>query len=177
MDVVAGVDLGGTAVNYTLIDQQEKFLIEGLCEHPALSKQGPDVCLQQIADGLAIASSRAGVNVADVVAIGLDTPGPASAAGQLSARGSTNFVHPKWAGFDIRDGLAKKLGKPVCYLNDANAAALWGHYAIFGANSKQTSVSIVIGTGNGGGIILDGRVVKGKNGFGGELGHVLIPYH
>jgi predicted NBD/HSP70 family sugar kinase len=64
----------------------------------------------------------------------------------------------------------------VCYLNDANAAALWGHYAIFGSNSRQTSISIVIGTGNGGGIILDGNVVKGKNGFGGELGHVLIPY-
>jgi glucokinase len=61
-------------------------------------------------------------------------------------------------------------------LNDANAAALWGHYAIFGENSRETSISIVIGTGNGGGIILDGNVVKGKNGFGGELGHVLIPY-
>jgi predicted NBD/HSP70 family sugar kinase len=176
MDVVAGVDLGGTAVNYTLIDQQEKFLIDGLCEHPALSKQGPDICLQQIADGLAIAAGRASVSLSEIVAIGLDTPGPASAAGQLSARGSTNFVHPKWAGFDIREGLARKLGKPVCYLNDANAAALWGHYAIFGANSKETSISIVIGTGNGGGIILDGQVVKGKNGFGGELGHVLIPY-
>ena len=176
MTVVAGVDLGGTAVNYTLLDQQDKFLIEGLCEYPALSKQGPDVCLKQIADGLKMATDRAGVKFDDVVALGLDTPGPASAAGQLSARGSTNFVHPQWAGFDIREGLAHKLGKPVCYLNDANAAALWGHYAIFGANSKETSISIVIGTGNGGGIILDGNVVKGKNGFGGELGHVLIPY-
>jgi predicted NBD/HSP70 family sugar kinase len=61
-------------------------------------------------------------------------------------------------------------------LNDANAAALWGHYAIFGANSRETSISDVVGTGNGGGIIIDGNVVKGKNGFGGELGHVLIPY-
>lgn len=176
MTVVAGVDLGGTAVNYTLLDQQERFLIEGLSEHPALSKQGPGVCLQQIADGLKIAADRVGVDLVDVVAVGLDTPGPASAAGQFSARGSTNFVHAKWASYDIREGLARKIGKPVCYLNDANAAALWGHYAIFGANSKETSISIIIGTGNGGGIILDGNVVKGKNGFGGELGHVLIPY-
>ena len=176
MQVVAGVDLGGTAINYTLLDQQENFLIEGLCEHPALSKEGPEQCLAQIADGLKIATDRAGVTVKDVTAVGLDTPGPASAAGQLSARGSTNFEHPKWAGFDIRAGLAHKLSKPVCYLNDANAAALWGHYAIFGADSRQTSISIVIGTGNGGGIIIDGNVVKGKNGFGGELGHVLIPY-
>jgi len=176
MEVVAGVDLGGTAINYTIVDQQEKFLIEGLCEHPALAKQGPDICLQQIADGLKIAADKAGVALSDIVAVGLDTPGPASASGVLSARGSTNFVHPKWAGFDIRESLAHKLGRPVLYLNDANAGALWGHYAIFGANSKETSVSIVIGTGNGGGIILDGNVVKGKNGFGGELGHVLIPY-
>src|SRR5882762_9780231 len=176
VQVVAGVDLGGTAINYTLLNQQENFLIEGLCEHPALAKQGPEVCLQQIADGLQIAARGAGISLSDVVAIGLDTPGPASASGRLSARGSTNFVHSKWAGFDIREGLARKLGKPVSYLNDANAAALWGHYAIFGANSRETSVSIIIGTGNGGGIILDGNVVKGKNGFGGELGHVLIPY-
>jgi glucokinase len=176
VQVVAGVDLGGTTINYTLLNQQEKFLIEGLFEHPALAKQGPEVCLQQIADGLKLAAEKVGALLEDVVAVGLDTPGPASAAGQLSARGSTNFVHPKWASFDIREGLAHKLGKPVSYLNDANAAALWGHYAIFGSNSRETSISSIIGTGNGGGVILDGNVVKGKNGFGGELGHVLIPY-
>ena len=176
MEVVAGVDLGGTAINYTLVNQEEKFLIEGLCEHPALSKQGPEVCLKQIEDGLKIAADKAGVALTDIVAVGLDTPGPASASGQLSARGSTNFVHPDWAGFDIREGLAKRLGKPVSYLNDGNAGALWGHFAIFGASQKETSITIVIGTGNGGGIIIGGEVVKGRKGFGGELGHVLIPY-
>jgi glucokinase len=176
VEVVAGVDLGGTAINYTLITRDEKFLIEGLCEHPALSKQGPEICLQQIEDGLKIAADLGKIPLTDIVAIGLDTPGPASAAGQLSAKGSTNFVHADWAGFDIREGLARKLNKPVSYLNDGNAGALWGHFTIFGANSKETSVSIVIGTGLGGGVIIDGNVVKGRKGFGGELGHVLIPY-
>jgi len=176
LSVVAGVDLGGTAVNYTLVNQEEKFLLEGLCEHPSLAKQGPDICLQQIADGLKFAANKAGVALDDVVAVGLDTPGPASAAGVMSARGSTNFVHANWGGFDIREGLAHKLGKPVSYLNDGNAAALWGHYAIFGANSKDSSISTIIGTGNGGGVIVEGNVLKGKNGFGGELGHVLLPY-
>ena len=176
MTVAAGVDLGGTAVNYTLVDQQGKFLIDGLCEHPALAKDGPEICLRQIADGLKIATEKAGVQITEVVAIGLDTPGPASADGQLSARGSTNFVHAQWAGFNICEGLAHKLGKPVSYLNDGNAAALWGHHAIFGANSRETSVSTIIGTGNGGEIVVEGSIVKGKNGFGGELEHVLIPY-
>ena len=176
MQVVAGVDLGGTAINYTLVNQEEKFLIEGLCEHPALSKQGPDVCLPQIEDGLKIASENAHVVFSDIVAVGLDTPGPASAAGVLSAKGSTNFVHPNWAGFDIREALARRLGKPVTYLNDGNAGALWGHFTIFGANSRETSVSVVIETGLDRGMIIDGNVVKGRKGFGGELGHVLIPY-
>ncbi len=78
--------------------------------------------------------------------------------------------------FDIREGLARKLNKPVSYLNDGNAGALWGRFTIFGANSEETSVSIVIGTGLGGGVIIDGNVVKGRKGFGGELDHVLIPY-
>ena len=176
MPVIAGVDLGGTAINYTLVDTNEQFLIDGLCEHPALSKEGPEVCLRQIEDGLKLAVEKAGLARTDVVAVGLDTPGPASAAGVLSARGSTNFVHPNWAGYDIRAGLAARLGLPVTYLNDGNAGALWGHFNIFGGNSRETSISAVIGTGLGGGVIVEGSVVKGRAGFGGECGHVLIPY-
>ncbi|HYO84583.1 MAG TPA: ROK family protein [Bryobacteraceae bacterium] len=176
MHVVAGVDLGGTAVNYTVVNSREEWLIQGLCEHPARSKEGPSVCLSQIAEGLAIAAERAGVSLTDIVVIGLDTPGPASADGVLSAEGSTNFAHPEWRGFDIRGGLAERLGKPVTYLNDGNAAALWGHFSLFGTAATKTSVSAIIGTGLGGGIITGGHVVKGRKGFGGELGHVLLPW-
>ena len=176
MAIVAGVDLGGTAVNYTFIDGNEKFLIEGLCEYPARSREGPDVCLQQIADGLAIAAAKIGGTVGDIAAVGLDTPGPASSAGVLSACGSTNFVHPEWCGFDVREGLERRLAKPVTYLNDGNAGALWGHFVLFGAGRSATSVSAIIGTGLGGGVIIEGNVLRGRKGFGGELGHVLIPY-
>ena len=174
--IVAGIDLGGTAVNYTFLDERGQFLIDGLCEHPARSVEGPDICLAQIADGLLLAAGHANVRMADVVAIGLDTPGPASATGVLSRRGSTNFVHPQWAGYDIRAGLERKLGLPVSYLNDGNAAALWGHVSIFGSENVATSVSAIIGTGLGGGVITAGKAIVGRNGFGGELGHVLIPY-
>ncbi len=174
--VVAGIDLGGTAINYTFLDERGQFLIEGLCEHPARSVEGPDVCLGQIADGLVMAADHAGLAREKLIAVGLDTPGPASAAGVLSKRGSTNFVHAAWAGFDMRAGLERRLGLPVTYLNDGNAAALWGHVAIFGSENHASSVSAIIGTGLGGGAITGGRVITGRNGFGGELGHVLIPY-
>jgi glucokinase len=176
MNIVAGIDLGGTAVNYTLIDEHERFLIEGLCEHPALSTQGPGVCLEQIEDGLKLAAAKAGVRLDQISAVGLDTPGPASATGVLSARGSTNFVHADWAGYDIRANLEARLKLPVTYLNDGNAGALWGHFTIFGGHSHRSSVSAIIGTGLGGGVIVNGGVVKGRSGFGGELGHVLVPY-
>jgi predicted NBD/HSP70 family sugar kinase len=158
------------------VDAEDRFLIQELCEYPARSKEGPDICLAQIAQGLNVAVEKAGVSLSDVVVVGLDTPGPASAAGVLSAEGSTNFVHPGWASFDIRDGLAKRLGLPVVYLNDGNAAALWGHFSIFGSGTSETSISAIIGTGLGGGVIIEGNVIKGRKGFGGELGHVLIPY-
>lgn len=175
--VVAGIDLGGTAINYTFLDERGQFLIDGLCEHPARSIDGPTVCLTQIVDGLAVAAEKAGIPVPKLVAAGLDTPGPASADGVFSRRGSTNFVHRDWAGFDVRAGVEERLGIPVTYLNDGNAAALWGHASLFGSENTATSVSAIIGTGLGGGVITSGRVVTGRNGFGGELGHVLIPYH
>ncbi len=175
--IVAGIDLGGTAINYTFLDERGQFLIDGLCEHPARSVDGPAVCLTQIAEGLARAAEQAGVALSKLVAAGLDTPGPASADGVLSRRGSTNFVHAAWAGFDIRAGVEEQLGIPVTYLNDGNAAALWGHASLFGSENTATSISAIIGTGLGGGVITSGRVVTGRNGFGGELGHVLIPYH
>lgn len=176
MPLVAGVDLGGNAVNYTFLDGQEGFLIQRLCEFPSRAREGPEVCLHQIVEGLEIAAKQVGVRLVDVAAIGLATPGPASADGVLSARGSTNFLHPDWAGFDMRGNLAERFSKPVAYLNDGNAAALWGHFALFGVNTRTTSISAIIGTGLGGGVISDGNVIKGRKGFGGELGHVLIPY-
>src|SRR5258708_20309102 len=176
MAIVAGIDLGGTAVNFTLLDGASgRFLVEGLCEHPALIIQRPEVCLRQIADGLDAAARRAGAALADIVAVGLDTPGPASAEGVLSARGSTNFAHPAWAGFDLRGQLSQYLQRPVVYLNDGNAAALWGHTALFGSGGPATSISAIIGTGTGEGIVVNGRLLTGRHAFATHDTHVLSP--
>jgi predicted NBD/HSP70 family sugar kinase len=173
-DFVAGIDLGGTAVNYTFFDGAQ-FLIECLCEHPSLSTEGPAVCLQQMADGLEMAAARHNLSLKQVGVIGLGTPGPASPNGVLSATGSTNFVHPAWSGFDIRGQLENKLNRPVVYINDGNAGALWGHYVLFGSENRASSISAIIGTGLGGGVIIENQVLTGCHGFAGELGHVLLP--
>jgi glucokinase len=112
------------------------------------------------------------------VAVGLDTPGPASADGVISSKGSTNFNQPEWRGFDIRGALAERLKLPVVYTNDANAAALYAHHLHFGVEAeRRSSIAAIVGTGLGGGVVESGRVVQGAAGMAGELGHVQIPLH
>jgi predicted NBD/HSP70 family sugar kinase len=111
-----------------------------------------------------------------VRAVGLDTPGPSSADGVISSQGATNFVDPGWYGFDFRGALEARVGLPVIYNNDGNAAALHAHHVHFGPDSWQrSSVSAIVGTGLGGGVVEAGHVVKGAAGMAGELGHVHIP--
>ena len=110
--------------------------------------------------------------------MGLDTPGPAAADGVISSKGATNFAQPAWRGFDVRGALEARLGLPVVYNNDANAAALYAHHVRFGDKAAgHSSISAIVGTGLGGGVIEAGRVVKGAAGMAGELGHVQIPLH
>jgi predicted NBD/HSP70 family sugar kinase len=116
-----------------------------------------------------------GVARGAVRAVGLDTPGPASAEGVISSLGSTNFQHDGWRGFDVRGALEDLLGLPVVYNNDGNAAALYAHHAYFGDLSAETSsVSAIVGTGLGGGVVESGAVVRGAAGMAGELGHIPI---
>ena len=122
--------------------------------------------------------ASAGLRFAAVRAVGLDTPGPASADGVISSKGGTNFNQPAWHGFDVRGALAARLGLPVVYTNDANAAALYAHHMHFGADAdRRSSVAAIVGTGLGGGVVESGRVVQGAAGMAGELGHVQIPMH
>jgi predicted NBD/HSP70 family sugar kinase len=87
-----------------------------------------------------------------------------------------NFVDPAWRGFDVRSALAARLGLPVVYNNDANAAALYAHDVHFGPDAaRRSSVALIVGTGLGGGVIESGRVVRGAAGMAGEFGHIRIP--
>ena len=101
--------------------------------------------------------SLTGFERAAVRAVGLDTPGPASADGVISTRGAVNFADPAWRGFDVRGALEARLGLPVIYNNDANAASLYAHHMHFGAEApRRSSVALIVGTGLGGGVVEGG---------------------
>jgi glucokinase len=176
--VVVGIDNGGTSNNATVLDASGRFLVDRLVEMPSRVTEGPEVAIDAMARALDNVLDLTGIPAAAVRAVGLDTPGPASAAGVISSRGATNFSQPEWRGFDVRGGLEARLGLPVVYNNDANAAALYAHHVRFGERAAgHSSVSAIVGTGLGGGVIEAGRVVRGAAGMAGELGHVQIPMY
>jgi glucokinase len=176
--VTVGIDNGGTANNGTVLDSAGRFLIDTMAELPSLVREGPDKAISQLADSFDKVLAITGVPREKVRAVGLDTPGPASADGVLATGGATNFGHPDWSRFNIRAALEERLGVPVLYNNDGNAAALYAHYVRHGSDAENRgSVSAIVGTGFGGGVVYDGRIIKGAAGMAGELGHMPIPVY
>lgn len=174
--VVVGLDNGGTKNNATVLDASGRFLVDRMVETPSRVQEGPAVAIEALAAAFDDILQRTGTPRAAVRGVGLDTPGPAGADGVISARGSTNFAHPDWGGYDFRGALERRLGLPVVYNNDGNAAALYAHHMYFGADAgARSSVSAIVGTGLGGGLIEAGHVISGAAGMAGELGHVHIP--
>jgi predicted NBD/HSP70 family sugar kinase len=176
--VGVGLDNGGTSNNATVIDAAGTFLVDRLLETPSRVREGPGMAVDALVRAFELALEATGIDRSDVRVVGLDTPGPASPDGVISSVGSTNFSHPGWRGFDVRGALEVALGIPVIYNNDGNAAALYAHTAHFGGDADgRSSISAIVGTGLGGGVIESGRIVRGAAGMAGELGHVHIPLH
>ena len=173
--VVVGIDNGGTKTAATVLDTTGRFLVDRLLEVPSRVAEGPDAAIEAMVESMELALATAGVPLERVMAVGLDTPGPASAVGVISSRGATNFAQPAWRGYDIRGALEARIGLSVVYNNDGNAAALYAHHVHFGERATEaSSISAIVGTGLGGGVIEAGRVVRGAAGQAGELGHVRV---
>lgn len=173
---VVGLDNGGTANKFTVMSHSGEFLVDRLIELPSRVTEGPAAAIAALVEAFDAALALAAVDRADVLGVGFDTPGPATADGVISSRGGTNFAHADWRGFDFRSALEDALGLPVVYSNDGNAAALYAHHEHFGpVAGERSSISAIVGTGLGGGVIESGRIVKGAAGMAGELGHVHIP--
>jgi glucokinase len=174
--VVVGLDNGGNKNNATVVDAAGRFLVHELVETPSRVTEGPDVAVQALVAAFEGILQQTGIDRRAVRVVGLDSPGPASADGVIASEGSTNFAHAGWGNFNFRGALEARLRIPVVYNNDGNAAALYAHAQCFGAvSSHRSSVSAIVGTGLGGGVIVLGEIVKGATGQAGELGHVQIP--
>jgi glucokinase len=162
-----GLDLGGTKVLGVALSARGEVIAESKRPTP----RGEDAlidALTAVAEELRGATARAG----EVTAVGVGAPGLVDRDGVLQAA-------PNLPGVDqlpLRAGLESRLGLPVHADNDATCAA-WGEHQLGAARGKQHVVVATLGTGIGGGIITDGRLYRGANGFAGEIGHMVVEPH
>ena len=161
-----GVDVGGTKVAAGLVDEAGKILAR--TRQPTPSSSPADV-EDVIASCVAELLAGDDVDPAWVEAVGV------GAAGFISADRSTVLVAPNlsWRAEPLRAGVSARVGLPVVVENDANAAA-WAECR-FGAGHGETHLVVVtVGTGIGGGIVLDGELYRGRYGIGAEFGHMRV---
>ncbi|QDV41554.1 Glucokinase [Stieleria neptunia] len=162
-----GIDIGGTGIKLGLVDEQGYTVAYE--KIPTREGEGAPAAMRRIADVVVEVESRLDV-VGQVPHIGLGAPGPMDLdQGLLVAPPQL----PSWWGFAIVESLTELLGRPISFLNDANAAA-FGEFWIGTGRDSKSMILLTLGTGVGGGIIVDGELVNGVNSFGSECGHILV---
>jgi glucokinase len=164
----AGVDVGGTGIKFGLVDEQGRSL--GKVRIDTLEERGPADALQRTQAALDRQIQSLQVSWDEIAWIGLGTPGTMDIPNGLILA-PPNL--PNWRNFPVRDELARLTGKPVAFANDANAAA-YGEYWVGSGRDAQSMIMLTLGTGVGGGVIVDEQLIDGVNSFGSECGHLII---
>ncbi len=163
---VFGVDIGGTTVKMGLFTSEGELIDKW--EIPTRKEDNGSQILPDIAKSIKERMSRDGLENKDVAGIGLSVPGPVDDEGIVH-----KCVNLGWGVFDIDEEMRKHIDLPVFAGNDANAAAL-GEVWKGGGKGCKNVVVVTLGTGVGGGIIVNGKVLSGSTGAGGEIGHIHI---
>lgn len=165
--IYLGVDLGGTNIKAALVEEDGRILREG-SRPTRLPRPAESVC-DDIADLCRELMREQKLGTADVACVGVGCPGTVDDATGMVLY-SNNL---DWADFAMGEYLHKALGMPVRLANDANAAAL-GEALAGCAKGAQSAVIITLGTGVGGGVVLDGKLLTGYTGAAAEPGHMAI---
>jgi glucokinase len=168
--LVLGIDIGGTTFTIGAISTEGRR-IGALHEEPTNPKDGADGVLHRIASaGRSVMEAvRQAEPGAEFIGIGAGAPGP------LDAEAGVVLLTPNlgWVDYPLRDRLQAALGLPTVIDNDANCAVL-GEWWQGAAQGTQHAIGFTIGTGIGGGIIVNGQLYHGASGCAGEIGHTTI---
>lgn len=160
--LAVGLDVGGTKIAGGLVDAEGRILERARCETPDDLDALTDaiVCLARELCG------RAG---GEVLPVGV------GAAGLIDLEGTVRYApNLPWRDYPLQQRVSGAIDTPVTVENDANAAA-WGEYrAGAGKDASESMVMLTIGTGVGGGLVLDDRLVRGSDGLGAEFGHMVV---
>ena len=160
-----GVDIGGTTVKMGLFDQNANVLDKW--EIPTRKENGGEAILPDVAQAILAKMEERGIAASEVQGIGVGAPGAVDEEGTMVG-GAVNLG---WGVLNIPEILHKFIDVPVKANNDANVAAL-GEMWQGGGKGYSNMVAVTLGTGVGGGIIVNGKILTGATGAGGEIGHI-----
>ena len=162
-----GIDLGGTNIVAGVVDKDYNIIARAECK-TAIPRPESEVC-DSMATIVKEAVKKAKLKMDDISHIGIGVPGAVNPETKV-VEISPNLLFHNW---EVSKMMEERLNKPVSIENDANAAA-WGEYLAGSAKGCKNAVAITLGTGVGGGIIIDGKLYSGSNFAGAELGHMVI---
>lgn len=163
---IFGIDVGGTSVKMGLFDIAGMVIDKW--EIPTRTENGGEHILPDIADSVNQKIAEKQYLKEDIAGIGLAVPGPVDGAGVVN-----KAVNLGWGVTPVKEIIERLCGIPVNVGNDANVAAL-GEMWKGGGQGYDSLVLVTLGTGIGGGVIIDGHLVTGADGAGGEIGHMHV---
>jgi len=163
---VVGIDLGGTNIVVGTVAEDGSEM-HGLVSEPTMAEQGSDAVVARIVKLARASLKEAGSRT--IAGIGIGAPGP------LDTERGLVLLTPNlgWTNFPLRDRITAEIGLPATLDNDANCA-IFGEWWRGAARGAKHVVGLTIGTGIGGGIVLDGQIYHGASDIAGEIGHMTI---
>lgn len=161
-----GVDVGGTTIKMGFFETDGKLLDKW--EIKTNTENGGAEILSDIAKGIDNKLAQEGISKSEVQGVGVGVPGPVRGDGVVN-----RCVNLGWGTVNVAEELGALTGLTVKVGNDANVAAL-GELWQGGAKGCKDAVMVTLGTGVGGGVIIDGKIVAGFHGAGGEIGHITV---
>lgn len=163
-----GVDIGGTTVKMGLLEEEGKIVDKWEITTDT-SEEGKAI-LPNVATSIENKMKEHGLTKEDIIGVGAGVPAPVTAEGIVN--GSANLG---WNYKEVKKELEELTGMKACIGNDANVAAL-GEMWKGGGAGEMNVIMVTLGTGVGGGVIINGKVLVGANGAGGEIGHLCVNY-
>ena len=167
MNYSVGMDLGGTNTKIGLVDEAGNIIFTTIVKTD--SKDGMEKTVERLSNILIEQIKGSNIDYNDVKGVGLGVPGPV--ANERIVKFWANFPWPREV--DLAAEFEKNLNRKVKVDNDVNVITL-GEMWKGGAQGYRNVLGLAIGTGIGGGVIADGKLVSGKNGAGGEVGHIKV---
>ncbi|MCX6174218.1 MAG: ROK family protein [Ignavibacteriales bacterium] len=162
-----GVDLGGTSIKIGLVDSKGKIFKKVSLD--SCASNGPKAVIEQIVKGIRLITNKKNDKI---LGIGIGAPGAVKLK-KGTVENPPNF--PNWGKVHLGNAIKEKFDCDIYVENDANAAAIGE--MIYGAGEKfENFIMITLGTGVGGGIIINKKIYRGETGGAGEIGHVTIDY-